>query len=117
MIGILVHEHCMRIHIVFFCPRCGYQSFRSSVSRVRKDFILRMLGVYPHRCYICKVRFYLFRPSILRTLASPIETSAAVGLSATARSRNAQSAALAETDILKKILSSTAPNLIVPIRL
>jgi hypothetical protein len=41
-----------------------------------------MLGVRPQRCYICKVRFYLFQPAILRTLASPIETRASPGLKA-----------------------------------
>ena len=70
----------MRVHIIYFCPRCGCQSFRPSAARVRKDSILRILGVHPQRCYICKVRFYLFQPGILRTLAAPIETPASPGL-------------------------------------
>jgi hypothetical protein len=64
----------MPVHVIYFCPRCGCQSFQPSTSRIRKDRILRMLGVHPHRCYICKVRFYLFQPSILKTRVSPIET-------------------------------------------
>jgi hypothetical protein len=31
-----------------------------------------MLGVHPHRCYNCKVRFYLFQPGILKTLANSV---------------------------------------------
>ncbi len=62
----------MRVHIIYFCPRCGCQSFRPSAARIRKDPILRMLAVHPHRCYNCKARFYLFQPGILKTLAGPI---------------------------------------------
>jgi hypothetical protein len=72
----------MRVHVIYFCPRCGCQSFRPSAARIARDSILRMLGVRPQRCYICKVRFYLFQPAILRTLASPIETRASPGLKA-----------------------------------
>jgi hypothetical protein len=57
----------MRIHVIYFCPRCGCRSFRRSAARFRKDRLLRMLGVHPQRCYNCKVRFYLFQPGILKT--------------------------------------------------
>jgi hypothetical protein len=72
----------MRVHVMYFCPRCGCQSFRPSISRIRKDSILRMLGAHPQRCYICKIRFYLFQPRILKTLASTIEAPAAPGMKA-----------------------------------
>ena len=72
----------MQVHVIYSCPRCACHSFRPSATRVRKDSILRMLGVYPHRCYICKIRFYLFQPGILKTLARPIETPATAGLEA-----------------------------------
>lgn len=72
----------MRVHVIYFCPRCGCQSFRPSALRIRKDPILRMLGVHPHRCYNCKVRFYLFQPGILKNLASPIESPAGAELKA-----------------------------------
>ena len=60
----------MQVHIMYFCPRCGCQSFRPSISRIRKDSIVKLFGFQPQRCYICKVRFYLFQPGILRTLAN-----------------------------------------------
>jgi hypothetical protein len=72
----------MRVHVIYFCPRCGCQSFRPSAARFRKDPILRMLGVHPQRCYNCKVRFYLFQPGILKTLARPMETPAGAELKA-----------------------------------
>ena len=72
----------MRVHVIYFCPRCGCQCFRPSVSRIARDSILRLLGLRPQRCYICKIRFYLFQPSILRTLASPMKAPAAAGIKA-----------------------------------
>lgn len=69
----------MRVHVIYFCPRCGCQSFRPSATRIRKDSILGRLGVHPQRCYICRVRFYIFQPGILRTLVSPVSTPAAPG--------------------------------------
>jgi hypothetical protein len=72
----------MRVHVVYFCPRCGCQSFRHSAARVLKDPNLRMLGVHPHRCYNCKVRFYLFQPGILKTLARPIAAPAGAEIKA-----------------------------------
>jgi hypothetical protein len=72
----------MRVHVVYFCPRCGCQSFRHSAARVLKDPILRMLGVHPHRCYNCKVRFCLFQPGILKTLARPIAAPAGAEIKA-----------------------------------
>jgi hypothetical protein len=47
-----------------------------------KDSILRKLGVNPHRCHMCRRRFYLFKPLSLRAFlmaldAHPGETAAA----------------------------------------
>jgi hypothetical protein len=41
-----------------------------------------MLGVHPHRCYNCKVRFYVFQPGILKTLARPIAAPAGAEIKA-----------------------------------
>jgi len=64
----------MRVRVIYFCPRCGCQSLRPSRARTHTDSIVRLLGVHPQRCHMCRVRFYLFQPGILRTLADPIET-------------------------------------------
>jgi hypothetical protein len=47
------------------------------MARERKDSILPWLGIHPYRCYICKHRFYLFQPPVLRHLAGPITAPAA----------------------------------------
>jgi hypothetical protein len=60
----------MQVHIMYFCSRCGCQSFRPSTLLTRKDSILRMLGFRAQRCYLCKARFYLFQPVILKTVAN-----------------------------------------------
>jgi hypothetical protein len=72
----------MQVHIMYSCPRCGCQSFRPSISRIRKDSILGVLGFQPQRCYICKVRFYLFQPGILKTVANAGNASAGADLKA-----------------------------------
>ncbi len=72
----------MRVQVIYFCPRCGHQSFRPSAARVRGDSLRRMLGVHPQRCHICRLRFYLFQPGILKTLARPIESPAVAGIKA-----------------------------------
>ena len=56
----------MRVRLLFCCPRCGSLLFRPSVSRRYRDSFLGSVGVRPHRCYICRLRFYLFKPARLR---------------------------------------------------
>jgi hypothetical protein len=34
--------------------------------RSLRDAVLRKLGVHPHRCHLCRRRFYLFKPLSLR---------------------------------------------------
>jgi hypothetical protein len=58
----------MKLRIVFCCSRCGSVSFRHSISHRFGDGLLACLGIYPHRCYNCRVRFYLFRPAYLTAL-------------------------------------------------
>ncbi len=71
----------MKVHIIYRCPYCGSKSFRLSAKRASKDGVLRLLDVYPQRCYICRGRFYLFQPAILKTvLADPDAAPAAPGL-------------------------------------
>ena len=69
----------MTVRVIYFCPCCGCQSFRRSATRVRKDGLLRVLGIHAFRCYICRSRFYLFQPSLLRSLvAEPARTTTAL---------------------------------------
>jgi hypothetical protein len=56
----------MRVRLIFYCPRCGSLLFRASTSRAMKDTVLGSLGVHPHRCYMCRLRFYLFKPIRLK---------------------------------------------------
>jgi hypothetical protein len=70
----------MKIRLIFQCSRCGSISFRPSTPRSLKDSILRKLGVNPHRCHMCRRRFYLFKPLSLRAFlialdAQPAETA------------------------------------------
>ncbi len=65
----------MIVRIIFRCSRCGSTSFRPSTKWRFKDTIFRKIGVTPQRCYLCRRRFYIFRPillqSLLRALAAP----------------------------------------------
>jgi len=63
----------MRVRIVFYCPRCGSVLFRPSVSRRFRDSFARKLGIHPQRCYMCRLRFYLFKPSRLRTFVTALD--------------------------------------------
>jgi len=40
--------------------------FRPSMTRTLRDMLLGPFGVHPHRCYMCRVRFYLFKPNHMR---------------------------------------------------
>jgi len=60
----------MTVRIIYFCPRCGGQSYRHSSTRLRKDAILSAVGIHSFRCHICRLRFYLFQPSILWSIAA-----------------------------------------------
>jgi hypothetical protein len=63
----------MKLRILSFCPRCGYNSFRPSISRIFRDSFLGKLGICPHRCYTCRLRFYLFKPDGLRALVEALD--------------------------------------------
>ena len=63
----------MRIRILFCCPRCRSSAFRLSISRRFQDSLLEKLGVHPHRCYRCRLRFYLFKPLRLRAFAAALD--------------------------------------------
>jgi hypothetical protein len=63
----------MRVRIAFYCPRCGSIQFRPSVSRWFRDSFLSSVGVHPHRCYICRRRFYLFRPNRLWSILASVD--------------------------------------------
>ena len=65
----------MRVRIVFYCPRCGSVLFRPSISRLFRDSFARKLGIHPQRCYMCRLRFYLFKPSLLRGFATALDRS------------------------------------------
>jgi len=42
-----------------------------------KDSILRKLGVNPHRCHMCRRRFYLFKPLSLRAFLMALDAQPA----------------------------------------
>ncbi len=62
----------MQVRILFYCPRCGSISFRPSISRLFRDRFIEKLGIHPHRCYMCRLRFYLFKPQRLKTFAAAL---------------------------------------------
>jgi hypothetical protein len=66
----------MKVRIIFECTGCGSISHRPSTKWTFKDNFLGKLGIRPQRCYRCRRRFYLFRPTLvdamLRALAAPI---------------------------------------------
>jgi hypothetical protein len=66
----------MKIRIIFQCCRCGSITFRSSTRRSLKDSILRKIGFNPHRCYLCRRRFYLFKPMSLRAFLKALDSPA-----------------------------------------
>lgn len=63
----------MRVRIVFYCPRCGSVLFRPSVSRLFRDSFASKLGIHPQRCYMCRLRFYLFKPSRLKPFVAALD--------------------------------------------
>ena len=63
----------MKIRIVYHCPRCRSISFRPSISRQFRDAFLERLGVHPHRCYMCRRRFYLFKPFRIREFVEALD--------------------------------------------
>ncbi len=60
----------MMVRLIFYCPRCGSLLFRPSLSRTFRDNFLSPIGFHAHRCYMCRLRFYLFKPTSLRTLVT-----------------------------------------------
>ena len=55
----------MKVRLIFYCPLCGSNSFRPSWRPAFRDPFLRILGVRPYRCRLCRSRFYLFNPNAL----------------------------------------------------
>ena len=52
--------------------------------RSLKDSILRKIGVNPHRCHLCRRRFYLFKPLTLRSFLAAIDSQPEPSASASA---------------------------------
>lgn len=63
----------MTIRVIFRCSRCGSKSFRPSLKWTVKDAVLRKMGVTPKRCFLCRRRFYLFRPAFLASLLKALD--------------------------------------------
>jgi hypothetical protein len=63
----------MKIRLIFQCSRCGSISFRRSSHRSLKDSFLRKIGINPHRCYLCRRRFYLFKPPGMRAFFAALD--------------------------------------------
>jgi hypothetical protein len=74
----------MKIRLIFQCSRCGSITFRSSSPRSLKDSILRKIGFNPHRCYLCRRRFYLFKPLSLRAFLMALDSEANANANANA---------------------------------
>ena len=62
----------MKVRLVFHCPHCSSNSIRPSWRRAFRDPFLRILGVRPYRCRVCRSRFYLFDPNSLRTFVGAL---------------------------------------------
>ncbi|MBZ5612236.1 MAG: hypothetical protein LAP38_28590 [Acidobacteriia bacterium] len=63
----------MRVRLIFYCPRCGSLLYRPSLTKTFRDNFLAPMGVHAHRCYMCRLRFYLFKPSRLRGFLSVLD--------------------------------------------
>ena len=66
----------MKIRLIFHCSRCGSISFRLSTTRSLKDSFLRKIGFNPHRCHLCRNRFYLLKPLRLRAFLHALDAPA-----------------------------------------
>lgn len=42
------------------CPKCRRSNIRKAQQRGFQDLLLRLLFVFPHRCRVCRQRFYRF---------------------------------------------------------
>jgi hypothetical protein len=62
----------MKVRLIFHCPGCGSNSIRPSWRRSFGDPFLRILGVRPQRCRLCRSRFYLFNPNALRNFVAAL---------------------------------------------
>lgn len=63
----------MQVRILFYCPRCGSVLFRPSISRLFRDLFLSKMGIHPQRCYMCRLRFYLFKPLRLKAFVAALD--------------------------------------------
>jgi len=63
----------MRIRLIFYCPRCGSVLFRPSANRGFRDYFMGSFGVHAQRCYMCRHRFYLFKPDGLKGLLKKLD--------------------------------------------
>jgi len=63
----------MQVRILFYCPRCGSVLFRPSISRLFRDRFLAKVGIHPQRCYMCRLRFYLFKPLRLKGFVAALD--------------------------------------------
>lgn len=63
----------MKVRLFYQCVRCGSSSFRRSKTRTLKESFLGCFGVHPQRCYMCRSRFFLFKPSNLRVFLAALD--------------------------------------------
>jgi hypothetical protein len=66
----------MRVRLGFRCPHGGSASIRALWKPVFRDPFLRILGIRPYRCRICRTRFYLFKSKTLKALVSALSRPA-----------------------------------------
>ncbi len=62
----------MTVRVLFRCSRCGSKRFRVSKLRTFRDTLFLKIGFVPQRCYICRGRFYVISPRLLRRAASAL---------------------------------------------
>ena len=68
----------MKVRLIFHCPHCCSNSIRTSWRHAFRDPFLRIVGVRPHRCRVCRSRFYLFMPNVLVTFVAALNRSPAM---------------------------------------
>lgn len=102
----------MTVRFIFECSYCGSEAIRLSSQRTWKDTMLRKLGISAQRCLRCRRRFYLYRPtflrSVMRALAdAPNQANAATAASGSVAARKSvRTEVLAHRDMDLKRLSS-----------
>jgi hypothetical protein len=63
----------MRVRLIFYCPHCGSLLFRPSAPRSFRDSFVGSLGFHAQRCYMCRTRFYLYKPNCMKNVLEMLD--------------------------------------------